>query len=66
MSPSTVGSKLAMDSLTTALDVLARHRARNTRKSQETFDAGVIVLEHDAVSKLGDDSELGIAAVADV
>jgi ER membrane protein complex subunit 2 len=42
--------------LNSALDVLAQHRTRNTRQSQEVFDAGTIVLDKNAVHKMGDES----------
>jgi hypothetical protein len=42
--------------LPTALNTLAKHRTYNLRKSQETFDAGLLILNKNALSKLGDDS----------
>jgi hypothetical protein len=49
-------STMTMD-LPTALNTLANHRIHNLRKSQETFDAGIVVLDKNALGKLGDDSE---------
>jgi hypothetical protein len=45
---------MTMD-LPTALSKLAYNRTHNLRKSQETFDAGVLVLDKNALGKLGDD-----------
>ncbi|KAL0946209.1 hypothetical protein HGRIS_012468 [Hohenbuehelia grisea] len=43
-------------SLSVALQKLAAYRKSNTRKSQETFQNGLLVLEKNGVSSLGDDS----------
>jgi hypothetical protein len=45
---------MTMD-LPTALSKLAYNRTHNLRKSQETFDAGVLVLDKNALGKLSDD-----------
>jgi hypothetical protein len=50
---------MTMD-LSTALHTLAHHRAHNLRKSQETFDAGLVVLDKNAVGKLGEEGQCAL------
>lgn len=43
-------------SVQAALDQLATYRAQNTRSSQDVFEKGALILEKNAVHKMGDDS----------
>jgi hypothetical protein len=48
---------MTMD-LPSALSKLANYRTHHLRRSQETFDAGVLVLDKNGLGKLDDDSAL--------
>ncbi|EIN14593.1 TPR-like protein [Punctularia strigosozonata HHB-11173 SS5] len=54
--------------LAVALERLANHRTRRTRDSQDVFNAGMVVLEKNAVNKMGDErwaflEQLALAAL---
>ena len=50
-----VSVTLQQMALSSALERLAAYRTNNTRASQDTFDAGAVVLKSGSAAKLGDD-----------
>jgi hypothetical protein len=47
-----------MMDLATALSRLAHHRTHNTRNSLETFQCGLVVLDNNAMKKMGEEGKI--------